>query len=188
MSETVIASVPDPLPGADLRLSPETAWQVAHWTIPRPWKALTRMRVYGADRLPRDSAYVLASNHLSWSDPFTVGMLVAKDDVVTEMDKAFAEQGVTGDFSAEDAYGFFVFALVVLTLWCIIACVLAVFAMRGSKVSRILLVISSGVAGLLSLVAIGSVISAVWLLACIAVVILFFTGGAGEWYQRRRGY
>jgi len=118
----------------------------------------------------------------------TLGMLVAKDDVVTEMDKAFAEQGVTGDFSAEDAYGFFVFALVVLTLWCIIACVLAVFAMRGSNVSRILLVISSVVAGLLSLVAIGSVISAVWLLACVAVVILFFTGGAGEWYQRRRGY
>ena len=118
----------------------------------------------------------------------TLGMLVAKDDVVTEMDKAFAEQGVTGDFSAEDAYGFFVFALVVLTLWCIIACVLAVFAMRGSNVSRILLVISSVVAGLLSLVAIGSVISAVWLLACVAVVILFFAGGAGEWYQRRRGY
>ena len=118
----------------------------------------------------------------------TLGMLVAKDDVVTEMDKAFAEQGVTGDFSAEDAYGFFLFALVVLTLWCIIACVLAVFAMRGSNVSRILLVISSVVAGLLSLVAIGSVITAVWLLACIAVVILFFTGGAGEWYQRRRGY
>ena len=118
----------------------------------------------------------------------TLGMLVAKDDVVTEMDKAFAEQGVTGDFSAEDAYGFFVFALVVLTLWCIIACVLAVFAMRGSNVSRILLVISSVVAGLLSLVAIGSVISAVWLLACVAVVILFFTGDAGAWYQRRRGY
>jgi hypothetical protein len=118
----------------------------------------------------------------------TLGMLVAKDDVVTEMDKAFAEQGVTGDFSAEDAYGFFLFALVVLTVWCIIACVLAVFAMRGSNVSRILLVISSVVAGLLSLVAIGSVISAVWLLACLAVVILFFTGGAGEWYRRRRGY
>jgi hypothetical protein len=118
----------------------------------------------------------------------TLGMLVAKDDVVTEMDKAFAEQGVTGDFSAEDAYGFFVFALVVLTLWCIIACVLAVFAMRGSNVSRILLVVSSVVAALLSLVAIGSVISAVWLLACIAVVVLFFTGGAGEWYRRRRGY
>ncbi len=35
------------------------------------------MRVYGADRLPRDSGYVLASNHLAWSDPFVVGMLVA---------------------------------------------------------------------------------------------------------------
>jgi 1-acyl-sn-glycerol-3-phosphate acyltransferase len=77
MSAPAITSVPDPLPGADLMVSPPTAWQIAQWTIPRPWKALTRMRVYGADRLPRDGAYVLASNHLAWSDPFVVGMLVA---------------------------------------------------------------------------------------------------------------
>ena len=69
-----------------------------------------------------------------------------------------------------------------------IACVLAVFAMRRSNVSRILLVISASVAGLLSLLAIGSVVSAVWLLACIAVVVLLFTGGAGDWYARRRRY
>ena len=79
-------------------------------------------------------------------------MLVAKDDVVTEIDKAFAEQGVTGDFNARTLRLLRV-ALVVLTLWCIIACVLAVFAMRRSNVSRILLVISSVVAALLSLVA-----------------------------------
>jgi 1-acyl-sn-glycerol-3-phosphate acyltransferase len=45
--------------------------------IKRPWRLATRMRVYGADRLPSDGGYVLASNHASWSDPFVVGMLVA---------------------------------------------------------------------------------------------------------------
>ena len=78
--------------------------------------------------------------------------------------------------------------MLVFTAWCVIACVLAVFAMRGSNVSRILLVISASVAGLLSLLLIGSVVSALWLLACIAVVVLLFTGGASGWYARRRGY
>ncbi len=118
----------------------------------------------------------------------TLAMIVAKDDVLAEIDKALAEQGSTGTFNAEDAFGIVVAVLVVLTIWCVIACVLAVFAMRGSNVSRILLVISSVVAGLLSLLAIGSGVSAVWLLACLAVVILLFTGGAGDWYRRRRGY
>ena len=79
MSEPVIASVPDPLPGADLRPSPPAmVWRVAHRTIPRPWRRGHRAcAVYGADRLPRDGGYVLASNHLAWSDPFVVGMLVA---------------------------------------------------------------------------------------------------------------
>ena len=78
--------------------------------------------------------------------------------------------------------------MLVFTAWCVIACVLAVFAMRGSNVSRILLVISASVAGLLSLLLIGSVVSALWLLACIAVVVLLFTGGASGWYARRRGH
>ena len=118
----------------------------------------------------------------------TLAMIVAKDEVLTEIDKALAEQGSTGTFNAEDAFGIVVAVLLVLTIWCVIACVLAVFAMRGSNLSRILLVISSVVAGLLSLLAIGSGISAVWLLACVAVVILLFTGGAGDWYRLRRGY
>jgi hypothetical protein len=118
----------------------------------------------------------------------TLAMIVAKDDVLTEIDEALAEQDATGTFNAEDAFGIVVAVLLVLTVWCVIACVLAVFAMRGSNLSRILLVISSVVAGLLSLLAIGSGVSAVWLLACVAVVILLFTGGAGDWYRRRRGY
>ena len=119
---------------------------------------------------------------------FTVAMIVAKDDMIEEIDRQFIDAGATGDFNAEDAYGVVVAMMVVLTAWCVIACMLAIFAMRRSNVSRILLVISASVAGLLSLLLIGSVVSALWLLACIAVVVLLFTGGASGWYARRRGH
>ena len=115
----------------------------------------------------------------------TLAMIVAKDEVLSEIDQALAEQGATGDFDAESAFGIVVAVMLVLTIWCVIACVLAVFTMRRSKVSRILLVISAIVAALLSLLAISSGISAVWLLACVLVVILLFTGGANEWFRDR---
>jgi hypothetical protein len=117
-----------------------------------------------------------------------LAMLVAKDQVIDEIDKALAEQGTTGDFNAEDAFGLVLVVLVVFTAWCVIACVLAAFAMKRSNVARIMLVISAVVAGVLSLIAIGSVISAVWLVACVGVVILLFTGGAGDWYAGRRRF
>jgi hypothetical protein len=118
----------------------------------------------------------------------TLAMVVAKDDVTREIDKAIADQGGAGDFSAEDAYGFAVGLLLVITIWCLIACVLAVFAMRRSNVSRILLVISAVIAGLLSLLGIGSIVSAVPLLACLTVVVLLFVGGSGDWFAGRRRY
>ncbi len=118
----------------------------------------------------------------------TLAMVVAKDEVLQEIDRAIADQGATSDFNAEDAFGIVLVVLVVLTAWCVIACLLAVFAMRRSNVSRILLVISACVSAVLSLLAIGSVISGVWLLASIAVVVLLFTGGAGDWFARRTRY
>ena len=78
--------------------------------------------------------------------------------------------------------------LVVVILWCLIACVLAVFTMRRSNAARITLVVSATVAGLLSLLGIQSQVSAVPLLACLATVILLFTGGAGDWFARRPRY
>jgi hypothetical protein len=118
----------------------------------------------------------------------TFAMLVAKDEVLDEINRELVRQDAVGDFNAEDAFGIVLVVLLAFTAWCVIACVLAVFAMRRSNVSRILLVISASVAAVISLLAIGSVISAVWLLACVAVVVLLFTGGAGDWYARRRRY
>ncbi len=118
----------------------------------------------------------------------TLAMLVAKDDVTREIDKAIRDSNSTTDFSAEDAYGFVVGLLLVVTIWCLISCVLAVFVLRRSNVARILLVISAVIAALLSLLAIQSVVSAVPLLAAVAVIVLLFVGGAGDWFAGRRRY
>ena len=118
----------------------------------------------------------------------TLAMLVAKDDVTREIDKAIRDSNSATDFSAEDAYGFVVGILLVVTLWCLIACVLAVFVLRRSNVARILLVVSAVVSALLSLLAIGSIVSAVPLVASVVVVVLLFVGGAGDWFAGRRRY
>jgi hypothetical protein len=118
----------------------------------------------------------------------TFVLLVSKETVIDEVNKAILEQGGTTDFDAEDAFGFFVVIMFVFTAWCVIACVLAVFAMRRSTGARITLVDSTVIAGLLSLVAIGSLVSAAWLIACVAVVIMLFTGGANDWYAGRRRF
>lgn len=118
----------------------------------------------------------------------TLALLVAKDTIITEINKELIRQDAYGDFNADDFYGVFLAVMVVFTAWCVIACVLAVFAMRRSNVARILLVISSIVSALLSLLAIGSAVSAVWLLASVAVAVMLFTGGANAWYAGRRRF
>lgn len=119
----------------------------------------------------------------------TLAMVVAKDSVLREIDKAIQDQGgTTQDFSAESAFGVVVAILLVVVVWCVIACVLAVFTMRRSNAARIMLIISAVVAGLGSLLGIGSVVTAVPLLACLAVVVLLFVGGANDWFARRRRF
>ena len=118
----------------------------------------------------------------------TIALLIAKDDAITELDKQIRGSGGASDFDANDAYGVIVGLMLVVTIWCLIACVLAVFTMRRSNVSRILLVISSAIAGVLCLLGITSVVSAVPLLACVAVIVLLFTGGSNAWFAGRRRY
>src|ERR671920_760725 len=70
-----------------------------------------------------------------------------------------------------------------LVMWAIIAIVLAVLVMRRSNVARILLVISSAVVALFSLLGVTSGVSAITLVAAIAVIVLLFVGGAGDWFK-----
>jgi hypothetical protein len=118
----------------------------------------------------------------------TFALFIAKDDAITEIDKQIRESGGSSDFNGNDAYGVIVGVLLVITIWCLITCVLAVFAMRRSNVARIMLVISSAVSGAICLLGITSVVSAVPLLACVGVIVLLFTGGSNAWFAGRRRY
>ena len=57
--------------------------------------------------------------------------------------------------------------------------------LRRSNAARITLVVSSAVTALVSLIGIGSGVSALTLIAAIAVIVLLFTGGAGDWFKRK---
>jgi hypothetical protein len=70
-------------------------------------------------------------------------------------------------------------------VWSLIATILGVLVLRRSNGARIALVVSSAMTILLSLLAIGSGVSAITLIGGIAVIILLFTGGASEWFKRK---
>jgi len=114
-----------------------------------------------------------------------VAMVVARDDMVTEIDKELSGTAGLEDFTADDIANLAIVAMVVFLVWCLSAIVLAVLAMRRAGWARIMLVVSAAMTALFSLVGIGSLISGVTLIAGIAVVVLLFTGGANDWYARR---
>jgi 1-acyl-sn-glycerol-3-phosphate acyltransferase len=51
----------------------EVAWAVGRLTIQPLTQLFTRLRVYGADRVPSTGGVVLAANHFSWIDPPALG-------------------------------------------------------------------------------------------------------------------
>ena len=112
-----------------------------------------------------------------------IGMAVARDDIVQEL----RDQGSLGDYDPDDIISVLYVFLAAFIVWCVVAMVLAVLAMRRSNGARIGLVVSAALAGLLSLISITSIVTIVPLVACIAVVACLFTGGAGQWYSSRNG-
>jgi 1-acyl-sn-glycerol-3-phosphate acyltransferase len=51
----------------------DAVWAVGRMTIGTAVKVVAPLRVYGADRVPREGGLVVASNHLSWIDPPALG-------------------------------------------------------------------------------------------------------------------
>jgi 1-acyl-sn-glycerol-3-phosphate acyltransferase len=51
----------------------DAAWAVGRPIIGGATRAATRLRVYGAERVPREGGVVLALNHFSWIDPPAFG-------------------------------------------------------------------------------------------------------------------
>lgn len=112
-----------------------------------------------------------------------LGLLVARDEVIAEMERVPEFQDANID--ADAAVGVLVVVLLGVVIWCLIAAVLAIFVLRRSNVARILLVISSSVAAILSLIGLaGGGISVIPLVACVATIVLLFVGGAGAWFSQ----
>lgn len=112
-----------------------------------------------------------------------IALLVAQDEVLDEIESqpGFEDAGI----SANDALGVVVAIVGVFALWCLIALVLGFLVLRRSNGARITLVVSSAVTAIISLLGIGSGVSALTLIAAIAVIVLLFTGGAGDWFKRK---
>ncbi len=51
----------------------DAAWVVGRLTIGTAVKILSRLRVYGAERMPMTGGLVVAANHFSWVDPPALG-------------------------------------------------------------------------------------------------------------------
>ena len=109
------------------------------------------------------------------------GLLVARDQVVEEIQKSPDYQDINVD--VDQAYGVAVALMFGIFVWCVIAIVLAVFVLRRSNVARILLTISAAVTAVLSLLGIAGGIPIVTLIAAIAVLVLLYVGGAGDWFK-----
>ncbi len=110
-----------------------------------------------------------------------LALLVARDQVITEMERVPEFQDA--NINADAAVGVLVAVMLGIVVWSVITIVLGVMVLRRSSVARILLVISSVVAALLSLLTITSGVSAVTLIAAVATVVMLFVGGAGDWFK-----
>ncbi len=110
-----------------------------------------------------------------------IALVVARNEVLTAIteEPGFEDFGV----SADSAFGAIVAFVSVFLVWSLIACVLAVLVLRRSNAARITLVVSSAVTALFSLLGITSGVSAITLLAAVAVIVLLFVGGANEWFK-----
>lgn len=85
-------------------------------------------------------------------------------------------------------FGLVLGGMLFFVAWCVAAIVLAVLVLRRRNWARIALVVSSGFTVLVSLVAIGSAVSVLPLACAIAVIVLLFTGGAGDWLRHEHAY
>ena len=56
----------------------DAIWAVGRATIGTAVKLVAPLRVYGAERVPREGGLVVASNHFSWIDPPALGVAIPR--------------------------------------------------------------------------------------------------------------
>ncbi len=99
-------------------------------------------------------------------------------DLLREQDPAALEQGL----SLRDIQVATTVMFAVLGLWCLGACVAAIFALRGSTAGRVVLLVCAAVAAVLALAfTFGSLVFAVPLVGCLTVVALLVRPEVRAW-------
>ena len=112
--------------------------------------------------------------------------LIARDSIVAELERV--EGFEQADLDPDSIVGVMVAFMLVLVIWAVISLLLGIFVLRRSNVARILLVISSAVVAAGSLLSITSGVAAIWLISAVAVIVMLFVGGAGDWFKRTPSY
>lgn len=116
-----------------------------------------------------------------------LALAAAPDPLFEEMDRRDPELLASTDMSRDDLRLLVLVIAGLIVLWCVLAAIVAGFALRGVPVGRVLLVISAGLAGLVCLVGavLGSPLLVVPLAACGATVALLLRPEATAWYAGR---
>jgi hypothetical protein len=115
-----------------------------------------------------------------------VALLAVRDDVIEEIDKELEDQPRMEDISGDDLANVLIAAMAVFMVWCLIAIVTGALSLRRQNWARIVTVVSASGSALFSLLAIGSVVSILPLVTSVAAIVLYFVGGANEWYSRKQ--
>lgn len=116
----------------------------------------------------------------------TIGIFVARDDVEDAINDELSNQQGMEDISAGDLTALVLAVMLVFVVWCLSAIVLGILTLKRHNWARIMLVVSAAVSALLSLLGITSGVSALTLIASVAVIVLLFTGGANQWFAKRK--
>ena len=116
-----------------------------------------------------------------------LGMDAVIDEARPDIERELRENDY-GNVDFGDIQSIAVGVFVFFAIWALASTVLGLLALGRRNWARILTVISAGLAGLLTLV-LGLLAIVPWLItvACIAAIVLFFVGGAGDWYGKKRG-
>lgn len=113
---------------------------------------------------------------------FAVAAAVAREDFAEGFEEG---SGTDLGTSADNVVTAVVVICGVLAVWSLVAVVLSVLVLRRSQVARILLVVSAGVATLVSLLA--APLGLLFTVLTVLTIVLLFVGGANEWFSRKGG-
>lgn len=114
-----------------------------------------------------------------------LGMDAVLDEARPDIERELRENDY-GNVDFSDVQGIAVGVFVVFAIWALISTVLGILALGRRNWARILTVVSAAVAALLTLV-LGLFAIVPWVIsvAAIAAIVLFFVGGANEWYAKK---